>query len=85
MSSASFIDFESIDLAGKTLQKLPKIEFWQRVGRRIVRGKTWTKELREHRAELFDDRLNFMGLGQAKELVYYNSEDYRNEARDFTS
>ena len=73
--SENFIDFESVDELESTLQKIPKIAFWDRIENNKQPGRLYTKTLREHRAKLYDDRLNFMGLGSAKEIEYLNVED----------
>lgn len=83
--SNNFIDFESVDDVESTLRKLPKIAFWDRIESNKQPGRVYTKFLREHRAELYDDRLNFMGLGSAKELEYLNVDDEKKVIRsDFT-
>ena len=73
--SDNFIDFESVDEVEGTLRKITNIVFWDRIQSNKQPGRHYTKYLREHRAKLHDDRLNFLELGSAKELEYLNVED----------
>ena len=75
LMSDNFIDFESVNEVESTLRKIPNIAFWDRIQSIKQPGRHYTKFLREHRAKLYDDRLNFMGLGSTKELEYLNVED----------
>ena len=73
--SDNFIDFESVDELESTLQKKQGIAFWDRIENNKQPGRVYRKTFREHRAKLYDDRLNFMGLGSAKEIEYLNLDD----------
>ena len=73
VSYASFIDFDSVLPKDETLQRIPKLDLWVKIDRKV--GVThWTK-INEHYAELQDDRINFMGLSPAKEFTYWNTDD----------
>ena len=75
VTSETAIDFSSVRPKEQTLVKQPKIELWERIGTRKDGARTYHKRLKEHKAELQDGRLNFMGLSGVKELSYMNTED----------
>ena len=52
-----------------------RVEYFDIVSTLQEKSKTYHKRLKEFNAELHDDRLNFMGLGSVKEIVYFNTED----------
>ena len=75
VTSDSFIDFDTIQPAENSIQKLPKIEFFERIPPRRKGPRNIVKLLKEYNTELQDDRVNFMGMSSADELVYFNTED----------
>ena len=75
VTSDSFINFDTIQPAEKSIQKLPKVEFFERIAPRRKGPRNIVKLLKEYNTELQDDRVNFMGMSSADELVYINTED----------
>lgn len=73
VTSEIFIDFATVLSAEETLQKMPKIDFWDKIGLKDG-GKVYRQDLLQHDVELQDDRLNFMGLGSAKDIIYFNTD-----------
>ena len=75
VTSDSFINFDTIQPAEKSIQKLPKVEFFERIAPRRKGPRNIVKLLKEYNTELQDDRVNFMGMSSADELVYINTEE----------
>ena len=70
----NFIDFETILDKEDTLQTFPRLALWDQVTN-LDHGKTYLMKIREHQTELYDDRVNFLGFTEAKEINYFNLED----------
>lgn len=70
----SFIDFETILDKEDTLKRFPRLALWDQVTN-LDLGKTYLFKMKEHQTELYDDRINFLGFQEPKEINYFNLED----------
>ena len=70
----SFIDFESVQEKEDTLKQQTKLALWNKITN-TRDGVTYLMRLKEHQAELYDSRINFLGFSEPKEINYFNLED----------
>ena len=69
-ANTNYIDMKEVLKADETLKKLPNYLLETKIDLEKPQSKVYTLE--EHRTELQDDSINFMGLTEPKEINYLN-------------
>ena len=70
----NFIEFLEVASEKDSVQRYSRLAIWDKITNSSP-GRTYHMKLREHQAELFDDRINFLGLSEPKKINYLNMEE----------
>ena len=74
----NFIDFESVQNKEETLRHYARLAFFKKLIN-VSEGRTYLMKYKVHETELYDDRINLLGLSEPKKINYLNLEEYIQE------
>lgn len=72
-TTQNFINLGKVHKQEETLQQRYNVNLFHKID--LQNKLLFLAKLKEHRVEMYDDRLNLMGLSKPKELQYFNTEE----------